>query len=237
MLLPYLIYNKEIKACFFILGWYLLFLYLPALVCGLQFNQELLMDWAQAINPMNKEHQIDTDETTLNGLTSLIPTLLMEKVPDPHALVYRRNIVNLDVRTVMHFISLIRILLLACVLYFLGRKPFSPPKTRLHQIWELSYLFILIPLLFPHQQHYAFFMMFPATLYVFYYLFRRQQRGLKSPVFVLILLSLVYLLTNAHLLLGEFRSYYDHYKIISYGGLIMIGLLAFLKPDKISKEN
>jgi len=153
VLLPYLFYNKQIKACVFIMCWYICFLFLPALVCGFEFNNVLLKDWLIAINPSNTEHLIDTDETTLNGLTTLIPTLLMNTVPDPHALIYKRNILNLPITTVITLITIVRLLLLCFVFYFLHRKPFTLAKTKLQSLWELSYVFLLIPLIFPHQQH------------------------------------------------------------------------------------
>ncbi len=236
VLLPYLFYNKQLKACAFIVFWYVVFLFLPALICGFEFNNTLLTDWVGAINPSNKEHLIDTDETTLSGLTTLIPTLLMDKVPDPRALALKRNFFNLDVTTVVTIINIIRLLLVCFVFYFLHRKLFTHPKTKLHELWELSYLFLLIPLIFPHQQHYAFLMMLPASLYVIYGVFLSKINMHKINVVVLSVLILIYLLTNAHLLLGEFRKYYDHYKIITYGGLLMIGLLTFLNPDKLLKE-
>ncbi len=237
VLLPYLFYNKQLKACVFIVGWCVLFLFLPALVCGFEFNMVLLKDWLAAINPSNTAHLIDTDETTLNGLTTLIPTLLMDKVPDPHALMYKRNILNVGVGTVIAMITIVRLLLVCFVFYFLRRKPFTPPQSKLQAIWELSYVFLLIPLIFPHQQHYAFLMMMPASMYVIYGLFVAKIRTHKMDWGFLAVLILIYLLTNVHLLLGEFRQYYDHYKIITYGGLLMIVLLAFLKPDKLLKEN
>jgi hypothetical protein len=237
VLLPYLFYNKQLKACAFIVAWCVLFLFLPALVCGFEFNTVLLKDWLLAINPSNTEHLIDTDETTLNGLTTLIPTLLMDKVPDPHALMYKRNILNVGVSTVVATITVVRLLLLCFVVYFLRRKPFTPPKNKVQALWELSYVFLLIPLIFPHQQHYAFLMMMPASMYVIYGLFVAKIRTHKIDWGFLSALILIYLLTNVHLLLGEFRQYYDHYKIITYGGLLMIVLLAFLKPDKLLKEN
>jgi hypothetical protein len=80
-------------------------------------------------------------------------------------------------------------------------------------------------------------MMMPASMYVMYGLFVLKIRRHKIDWRFLSVLILIYLLTNAHLLLGEFREYYDHYKIITYGGLLMIVLLAFLKPDKLLKEN
>ena len=237
VLLPYLFYNKQIKACVFIMCWYICFLFLPALVCGFEFNNVLLKDWLIAINPSNTEHLIDTDETTLNGLTTLIPTLLMDTVPDPHALIYKRNILNLPTTTVITLITIVRLLLLCFVFYFLHRKPFTLAKTKLQSLWELSYVFLLIPLIFPHQQQFAFFMMMPASMYIVYKLFVSHINGVKIKWPFLTPLILIYLLTNAHLLLGSFREYYDHYKIITYGGLLMIVLLAFLRPNKVLKEN
>ena len=236
VLLPYLFYNKQLKACAYIILWYTVFLFLPALVCGYEFNNTLLKDWVSAINPSNTQHLIDTDETTLNGLTTLIPTLLMDTVPDPHALSLKRNLLNLDITTVIVIINMVRLLLLCFVFYFLRRKIFTLPKTNLHRLCELSYIFLLIPLIFPHQQHYAFFMMMPASMYVIYALFvAKLDKHIINKGIVGVLI-LIYLLTNAHLLVGEFRKYYDHYKIITYGGLLMIGLLAYLKPDKVLKE-
>ena len=236
VLLPYLFYNKQLKACAFIVFWYVVFLFLPALICGFEFNNTLLTDWIVAINPSNKEHLIDTDETTLNGLTTLIPTLLMDTVPDPHALALKRNALNLDVTSVVAIINITRLLLVCFVFYFLRRKLFTRPKTKLHELCELSYIFLVIPLIFPHQQHYAFLMMLPASIYVIYWLFVSKINTHKINVVILPILILIYLLTNAHLLLGEFRKQYDHYKIITYGGLLMIGLLTFLNPDKLLKE-
>jgi hypothetical protein len=74
-------------------------------------------------------------------------------------------------------------------------------------------------------------------MYVIYELFVWYIKGVKVKWQFLTILILIYLLTNAHLLLGSYREYYDHYKIITYGGLLMVVLLAFLKPDKVLKEN
>ncbi len=231
-----LFYNKQIKACVFIVIWYVVFLFLPALVCGYEANNTLLKTWFSVINPTNQKHLIDTEERTLNGLTTLMPTLLMENVPDQYALANKRNILNLEVTTVITIINIVRLLLVCFVFYFLRRKPFTTPKTRLHQFWELSYVFLLIPLIFPHQQHYAFFLMMPASMYVIYYAFISKIFTNKINLFFIAIMILIYLLTNAHLLLGEFRQYYNHYKIITYGALLMLSLLAYFTPNKLLKE-
>ncbi len=230
VMLPYLFYNKQIKACFYVLGWYVIFLFLPAIVHGWEHNQTLIRSWLGEVNPSNARHVIDTDETTLNGLSTYLPTLLMEKVPDPHALELKRNIANLDAKTVGMIINVVRLVLVAFMLYFLRRRIFAPPPNKTHELWELSYVFCLIPLIFPHQQHYAFFMMFPASLYLICHCFKNYRRPKQVPTGIWVCLALIFLLTNAHLLLGEFNKYYDHYKIITYGGLLLLGLLAVLKP-------
>jgi len=237
VLQPYLFYNKQIKACVFIVFWYVVFLFLPVLVCGYEANNALLKSWFAVINPANQQHLIDTGERTLNGLTTLIPTLLMDKVPDQYALINKRNLLNLDITTVITIINLVRLLLVCFVFYFLCRKPFTLPKTKLHQFWELSYIFLLIPLIFPHQQHYAFFLLMPASMYVIYYGFISKLFTNKINSFFIAIMVLTYLLTNAHLLFGEFRQYYNHYKIITYGALLMLGLLAYFTPNKLLKEN
>jgi len=45
-----------------------------------------------------------------------------------------------------------------------------------------------------------------------------------------------FLLTSSHLILGQFNEYYDHYKILTYGILILIILLAFSPPKKIANK-
>lgn len=234
VLLPYLFYNKELKACALIVVWYVVFLYLPVGIHGYAYNNELLHSWFKEINPAQQQHLIDTGERTLNGLTTLIPTLLMDKVPDQFALPDKRNILSLDVSMVLLIINIVRLGLILFFLYFLRRKIFQPTPNKQHAIWELGYLFMLIPLIFPHQQHYAFFLMMPASMYVIYQLFIMKQQNIPLTKYIVVM-AVIYLLTNAHLLLGEFRQYYNHYKIITYGALLMIPLLALLKPVE-SKE-
>lgn len=236
VMLPYLLYNGKFKATAYLVICWLAFLLLPSLFIGWERNMQLLNDWLVTINPSSSRHMIDTDETTLNGLSTLLPTLLMEKVPDIHALQLKRNILNLPVERVMQIITITRLIFISLFLLFLRRMPFKSPLTKTDEFLELSFLFLLIPLIFPHQQHYAFFFMFPAGMFVIYLLITKPLPFVSQSFSgMVIIMSMIFLLCNLHLLLGEFREYYDHFKIITYGALLMVGLLIWLRM-KLSRE-
>ncbi|MHB8206718.1 hypothetical protein, partial [Mucilaginibacter sp.] len=54
-------------------------------------------------------------------------------------------------------------------LVFLNSKPFKSITSSVKQFWEMSYLFIVIPLIYPHQQQYAFVYISPAFIYLTWY--------------------------------------------------------------------
>jgi hypothetical protein len=87
-------------------------------------------------------------------------------------------------------------------------------------------------MIFPHQQHYAFLLALPAVIYCIYWLFVQRSIISKHKFYLrFILLSIIYICFNLHLLLGEFREYYDHFKIISYGSILLVLVLAMCKPN------
>jgi hypothetical protein len=235
LIIPYLLFIKEFKATISIAIFFFIFLLIPSVVIGFEQNNILLSDWWHLINPTNVSHIIDTDETTLNGLSTLIPTLFMDHVPDIHALEIKRNILNFNAKTVGITINVIRLVLILLTLYFLRRFPFLKAKSKLHTFWELSYILLLIPMIFPHQQHYAFLLALPACIYCIYWLMnQKHQIGKMQFNLRLVLLILIYICFNLHLLLGEFREYYDHFKLISYGSILLVILLAVCQPFHIN---
>jgi hypothetical protein len=92
-------------------------------------------------------------------------------------------------------------------------------------------------LIFPHQQQYAFYFAFPAATYLIYYcihaFFNNEWGKPKSGYGIMTLFFLSYLLMSSTFILGEFRNYYDHYKVLTYGAFILIGLLAYCRPQRL----
>lgn len=239
VLLPYLFYRREIKAGLFIGVFYFVFLVLPSLFIGHKHNIFLLSEWWTLINPSNKEHVIDVSERSFHGLSTLLPTLLMEHVPDPYALPLKRNIADLTVEQVNLVLNAARLLLIAFMLYFLRTLPFQKAGSRIHILWEISYLFMVVPLIFPHQQHYAFFFTFPAIIYLLYFLMVQQknERPEKGKLYSCIAaITVIFLVFNSTIILGHFSEYYEHFKILTYAALLLIVPLAVCRPALLFRK-
>ncbi len=243
VIIPYLLYRNEWKSALYIIGFILVLICLPIVVIGFDYNKFLLAERWNLINPMNQAHILDTSERSFHSLTTLLSTLLVKDCGDYYALPLKRNIADVSVETLNIVINIVRGALILFTLYFLRTKPFTKISGNLQRLYELSYLCIVIPLIFPHQQHYAFFFIFPATTYLLFYLvdkyFNKENyliiKHFKiKKITLIVFMSIVYFLTNSHFILGEFTNYYDHYKTLTYGVLIIIILLAICKPDKLS---
>ncbi|MCX6251198.1 MAG: glycosyltransferase family 87 protein [Bacteroidetes bacterium] len=240
LLIPYLIYRKELKGTLSTLFFSLLFLFLPCLVLGWSTNLHLLSDWWRVINPDNAEHLLEP-EIGPHSLTALIPALLMKTVG---TLPFSRNIFNLDLFTTTCILNAVRIGLFLFTFYFLRWSPFRHAKSGFHEIYELSYIFLLIPLIFPHQQKYAFFLASPALFYISWFIitnYRPATRATtKTRYFIIILLlflSFVLMTLSSDGIIGRYLNQItQHYKTITYGALLLIVVLILCSPMHIEKR-
>lgn len=233
VIVPYLLYRGFFKASAYIVLFYIIFTLLPVLIIDAGQFRLLLISWAKLINPLNSDHIMDVAERSFHSLSTLLSILLVEHVPDKFALPIKRNIADVSVHTLYHVILIARLSLVSFTLYFLRSWPFKPAYSNLHRYWELSYILMIIPLIFPHQQHYAFLFMVPAFMYCLYYLVANKNK--KSSTFIYIsgaVLTLIYLSVNLKLLLGEFNQYYEHFKILTYGALLLVVVMAVFRPEK-----
>jgi hypothetical protein len=242
VIIPYLIYRNQWKSAFYIIGFMVVFLCLPMVFIGVDYNNFLLIERWHLINPMNQAHILDTSERSFHSLTTLLATLLVKDCGDWHALTLKRNIANISIENLNIVINVVRGALLLFTLYFLKTKPFKKTTEKLQNLYEISYICLIIPLIFPHQQYYAFFFIFPASTYLLFYLvflyFNKVKNKINKyfnvkKITLIVLISIVYFLTNSHFILGVFNKYYDHYKTLTYGVLILMVLLAICKPDKL----
>jgi hypothetical protein len=222
---PYLIYRGYFIAALLTIGFYIFFMFFPSLIIGHEYNMTLLSTWGALINPTNQIHVLDVDERSFHGLTTLLATLFVKDVPDVYALKINRNIADVSIETLSKIILVTRLILIAITLYFLKLKIFVKAKTGFLQCVETSYILLLIPLIFPHQQHYAFLFAIPAFTTIMYFLIAdgSTYKHRKTVIALMIFIGLCF---NLKLLLGEFNDYYDHFKLITYCALLLIPLLA-----------
>lgn len=225
--LPYLIYRGFFRAFALTVLFYAGCLILPSLIIGHQYNSALLSTWFALINPLNQNHVLDVDERTFHGLSTLLSTLLVKDVPDIYALPIRRNIMDISLSTLSMVLLITRLALIAFTLYFTGLSFFKRAKSAWQSCVEISYVLLVIPLIFPHQQPYAFLFAVPACACILYVLITKPLNK-NARQTLIVTLSIAFLTFELKLLLGEFNQYYEHFKILTYGVLMLIPALAFV---------
>jgi len=231
VLIPYLFYRGFLKAGLYVILIYAGLMFLPALLIGWEQNQLLLSTWVNLINPINSNHVLDTEERSFHSLSTLLSTLFVQNSGDVYALNIKRNIADVSVEQLNIILNIMRGLLVLFTFYFLRSKPFQSNVGLKHRFWELSYILLLIPLIFPHQQHYGFLFICPAYIFCLYY-FIQNRKSFSKPkrYFMLSMGIVIYLLCNLKLMAGAYNDYYEHFKILTYGALLLIVLLAMCKP-------
>jgi hypothetical protein len=230
--IPYFLYRKEWKSLLFICFWLLVITFIPIVAVGWEYGISMLYKRIELLNPNNIENIVDTLERSYHSLTTLLATLMLENDLDKYALPIRRNIWDVSVETLSLVIQFVRLIFVLFTFYFLRTLPFRTSISKKHQFYEISYLLLVTPLIFPHQQYYAFVFAIPAGMYLLHLLFFENNRNL-----VLISgLIIVFIVYNSTILLGTFREYYDHYKIITYATLLLMVLLAFHPPKYVNEK-
>lgn len=241
VLVPYLLCRSYFKESLLIVIFTLLLQFTPILFMDLHHILFLLNERWTSLNPSNTQHVLDTSERSFHSLTTLLSTLLVEKCGDTHVLPIKRNIADVSIHQLHLIIQIVRLFLIAFTLFFLKFSFFKKQENKFISLYELSYIFLLVPLIFPHQQQYAFYFIFPAVVYLsFYwnYFYDKVLIKKKNFKFILVLVYgfLLYFFTNCDLILGTFDEYYDHFKVLTYGAILFIPLLMFSSPKKLNLQ-
>lgn len=223
-LMFYYLYRGYWKTFIFTITFTVLLFVIPYLWLPHSFYINCMKDWLNLINPSNNKHLIDVDERSFHGITTLLTTLFIKHPPDIYALPIRRYIVDLNVQQVITIIQISRIILIASVLYVIRSLPFQSCKNKMCLFYEASYIMALIPLIFPHQQHYAFLLQMPA-ISILILLAMQNAFNIYHKIFLLI----IFLGFNLKIIFGMLNNYYDHFKILTYAGLLVVGLMIYFK--------
>ncbi len=239
VLIPYLLYRKEFKAVLFIILLYGLMLFLPLLVIGIDRNNFLMGQWWSLINPTNNEHVLDVSQRGFHSLTTLLSTLLVDVPPDKYGLQVKRNIANLSIVQLSYVINIVRFAFVALSLYFLRTRPFVSEISKTQRYWEISYIFYSLFLLFSRiSKRIRLFSLCRLCGIFFLLLFKGIQRNVKAQSRVNDTTALIisFFTVNATFLLGEFIPFYEHFKTLTYGILLLIPMLAAYTPDMVTSE-
>ena len=234
VVVPYLIYRRKFKAAVAVVVFALSFLLLPYLYMEKETYSNLLQSRWELLNPSNVEHVLDTSERSFHSLTTLVATLFHEKCEDTHVLKIRRHVADFDEHTVNWISLIVRLLFVSTFLWVLRSRPFVNAVNRDREFREWAYLGMLIPLIFPHQQHYAFLLGLPgiALLLLPYFTGEQKFSWKKGRIWLMVF---VFLSFNIGFLLGTYSAFYNHFKLLTYGGIIALVLLLF-RRESTSEE-
>ncbi len=242
VVLPYLLYRRETRAFFTTLLFCIIFLFLPALVLGWSKNLLYLTEWWQIVNPSNQTHLL---EPGLGGhsLSAFIPYLFTKT---EGTLPYSRHIFDFDLKTAILISTIFRVFLIVFSLFFLRLSTiFLKAKSKMSELWEIAYIILIIPLIFPHQQKYAFVLALPALFYISYFIvlsFNSWKEKMKILRWVLLMALLMIsfilmTLTTDGLIGRNLNEIAQYYKTITIGTLILIIVLIMCETKFVESNN
>lgn len=236
LILPFLFYRGYFKALCMALLTFLILLFLPVITIGYEYNMFLLAEWWKIINPANKEHLFEAGIGT-HSLVSLLPVYLTETVGE---MPYPRNIFNLGPHTVEVIINVSRLFILALSLIYFKSLPFKKELYRLKSFWELSYFVLIIPLLLPHQQKYAFLFAIPMISYLLYFFIRTYAYQKTTLYYIMLYTFAVCLLFYSPLygsdVIGRFLfDVTQHYRFLTFATLLFIPVSMYCSPLRLDK--
>ena len=228
---PYLIYRGYWKGVLSVVLVWIFLLFLPAAFIGWEYNSFLLSEWWSGINPSQKENVLDFSRA---GIGSLVTALFHSQEGEIRPIF----LIQLSMEAIVFITSGLRLFLAVFTLYFLRTLPFQKAKSNLHRLWEVGYLFLVIPFLFPHQQNYAYFFVYPAVVYLMYIFYKKiKTRGsfwlLTWKCKILLgILGVSYLMMSAELFLGEFRTFYIDIRLMTWSAILILVVVALAANSK-----
>lgn len=236
VMLGYLFYRGYLKAFFVAIVTAILLLFSPSIFWGLDYNLTLLADWWKIINPSNAEHLMETGIGT-HSMVAFLPVLLTETVGE---LPYNRNIFNLDFDTAIHITHLAIIGLISVSLLYFRSWPFKKEKDDIKSIWEISYFMLLIPLIMPHQQKYAFLLVIPMVAYVLFFFIKtysaKQTLAHKSVLVIFGVSMIVFSPIHGSDIIGwNAFKWSQHYRLITIVTLLLIPISLYCSPMRLRK--
>jgi hypothetical protein len=242
LLLPYLFYRGYFKSIIAVVLFFVVLSFVPALFIGMDYNNFLLSEWWNVVwnvvNPANSGNLYEIESTGTHSLTALLPVYLM---PTEALMSYKRNIADLQPGTIVMIINLARLFFLSVSLFFLRSLPFKKENNKLKTFWEISYFLMLIPLLLPHQQKYAFLFVIPMLAYIFFFFISTWKTEKTVTYWIclicFIVLSLMFSPLYGSDIIGKFVfNYFQHYRILTIATLFFIPIALYCNPRKISMK-
>ncbi len=233
--IPYLIYRTYFKEAFLTILCIVVLNLLPLPIYGIEGFGNIFNEWWRVVNPTNVEFTTQQNfvDETVHGLSAFVYAFFSDSIVRYDM---RRHFFALSPANVNLVLAFLRLFFITLTLYFLKLPPFKREVSRFQFAWEVSYLFMVIPLLFPQQMKYAFVLQLPAISYLIFYLMQIPNGFQKNKR--IILLTFFWLLTTFTTdgIIG--RPLYEitqYLKLITWGSFLLMIILMMTPPSKFDE--
>ncbi len=236
ILLPYLLFRKKFKAVGIALASGSIFFFVPVIVTGWNNFWEIIQYWVHTLQPNSAELRFDNQSFFPQNLSPLLFRFLTETNAD-----YSINIFHLNYTDATVVVNIITLSLVFFTLFFLSTLPFRKAFSVKHELYELSYMLLICPLIFPHQQKYAFLLTMPAIGCLALLIFEKILKGERGVAFyfcvsVLLVNFILGTLTSDLFIGRRLSEITQHLKTITIGALLIIPALAVSKKHFVPRN-
>lgn len=219
-------------------------LFLPALFIGNNYNNELLVNWKNQINPSGERYVFEADNSC-HSLNALLPGYFYDfgQEEDNHLYGLKRKIALFSYDSLLLILQLSRFLLLLSVLRLIFYTSKRQKHRSLYFFWEISYLMLVSFLLFPHQLKYAMMYFVPAGSYMIMYILFVHQAQTEAPWGKKMIAILAFVLMAALAIMGRdiigdvLINIADYYHVMGIITIVFLLLLNKIEPDDLIHLN
>jgi hypothetical protein len=146
----------------------------------------------------------------------------------------KRNITVLPYQKVVFWLTISQLFFITLTLFFLKTRPFIAILDKKRLFYEVSYLMLIIPLIFPHQQKYAFVMLLPAVAFIWFEVLKQKEEGiiLKNIIALMVVVWLLTTATTDGIIGRELYEYGQYFKLITWGTILLIVAYGFIRTRR-----
>lgn len=209
----------------------IILLFLPALFFGYDYSMNLNRSWVNMINPLSKDHILQTGEAGLLDVSAMITKYLCaEPVKNELSI----HLTNIPIEGLVLIINAFRAMLLSlCIWAAIQVK--GPIKGIDRQTFILAGLMTLIPLCAPHQRFYSY--LFALPMLAIMLTWAVNSRSISYKIFTAVLILVSGLMTWVDFTGEAIVDFFDLYRlttigiIVLYLAYIISGIIFFRSKD------
>lgn len=239
VLIAYFVFRGNIKTPLYTVIWTVILVFLPAIFVGWEYNNYLIGEWYGIINPANSEYTLET-KTGIYNLSAFIYAYFTE-MPDQR-ITGNRSLASLSYEMAGIITNIVRGSFILLTLYFTKWSPFKKSINLKQLFWEFGYISFAFPLIFPAQNKYSFYYIFPALFYLSIYLYQvKKEQGsywkTKKSILIPIIIYFVLInLTSSNIIGKALYDQTQYYKVLTFGVLSLLVAYAQVKPSMLKSN-